>query len=180
MGARWHLNRVVAKYWACAFLLFITGQMFINVFLWMALAAALAITGALLAMYGLYSAAKDGTYRSLAMPLIVFSLVASLLSPQTVLVGIYARTLIEVPSYRSAIKENGPEGIPRCIDRTKCNQEGRWIIFSWGGLLDNWEGIVYDPTKTIEMAPQRNRRAFGGDMVYARNLWGPWYYCSFT
>lgn len=61
-----------------------------------------------------------------------------------------------------------------------------------GGIIDNWVGIVYDPTglvmqaNQVPMADLKDPKyayvvgLFGGDMTFARHLFGPWYVCSFT
>jgi hypothetical protein len=63
-----------------------------------------------------------------------------------------------------------------------------------GGIIDNWEGIIYDPTGLLEAAkgwsyasgqqeftaPPAVRRLFGGDLVACRHIEGPWYRCWFT
>ncbi len=68
------------------------------------------------------------------------------------------------------------------------------VAFSWGGIIDNWHGIVYDPTGEVLKASEFKRdwsnwndpklhevkKLFGGDMTSAKHLWGPWYYCTFT
>jgi len=66
------------------------------------------------------------------------------------------------------------------------------IAFEPGGFLDNWSGIVWDPTGQVELArgfdphtgrfyaPDRITKLFGGDLVSCRKLWPDWYDCSFT
>jgi hypothetical protein len=64
-----------------------------------------------------------------------------------------------------------------------------------GGLLDNWEGIVYDPSGAVSRAQEllRQRRMtngrvdhkgilslFGGGLFRSRHIKGPWYRCGFT
>jgi hypothetical protein len=63
-----------------------------------------------------------------------------------------------------------------------------------GGILDNWEGIVYDPTGAVSAArgwqydgatqqftaPPAVRGLFGGDIVACNHVRGPWYRCWFT
>lgn len=61
-----------------------------------------------------------------------------------------------------------------------------------GGLLDNWEGIVYDPTGevlkargwavdgTTFSAPSEIVGLFGGDIVTCSHLNGNYYRCRFT
>jgi hypothetical protein len=45
-------------------------------------------------------------------------------------------------------------------------------------MLDNWFGIVYDPTGIV--LTEKGRLLFGGDLVRAERLWKDWYYCGFT
>jgi hypothetical protein len=63
-----------------------------------------------------------------------------------------------------------------------------------GGILDNWIGIVYDPTGVVLKSRQFKedwsnwnapalgeiKRLFGGDLRWAEPLGGPWYRCTFT
>jgi hypothetical protein len=68
------------------------------------------------------------------------------------------------------------------------------MAFSWGGILDNWYGVVYDPTGLVLQvnadrtdSPQarapgsRNaNELFGGVLYSARPLGGHWYMCYWT
>ena len=69
------------------------------------------------------------------------------------------------------------------------------VAFRWsGGILDNWCGVVYDPSGLVLEVNQidpdyRNRddtryrdarMLFGGDLLVAEPLGGPCYFCSFT
>jgi hypothetical protein len=68
----------------------------------------------------------------------------------------------------------------------------RVAILEPGGFLDNWSGIVYDPTGDVMLAdgfdpvtgkfaaPDRVTKLFGGDLVSCRPLIGDFYRCSFT
>jgi hypothetical protein len=63
-----------------------------------------------------------------------------------------------------------------------------------GGILDNWEGVVYDPSGSVLLARQFKRdwsnwhdpallhvkKLFGGDLVYCRPIKGHFYRCWFT
>lgn len=62
-----------------------------------------------------------------------------------------------------------------CAFRDECHP-GRAAIV-WSGFLDNWNGLVFDPTQTFDSADER---AFGGKMISNTHLWGPWYYVTFT
>jgi hypothetical protein len=66
------------------------------------------------------------------------------------------------------------------------------VAFNPAGMLDNWSGIIYDPTGDIMLAkgfdpksgqffaPDRITKLFNGDLVGCRHLWGSYYDCSFT
>ncbi len=71
----------------------------------------------------------------------------------------------------------------------------RRVAFPWpGGMLDNWSGIVYDPTGVVLRVTRLNpdwsnssdpslqpvMRLFGGTMYYCERVRGPWYFCRFT
>lgn len=63
-----------------------------------------------------------------------------------------------------------------------------------GSVLDNYSAIVYDPTGLVMKANQFKgdwsnwndpklahvKKLFGGDLVWAEHLGGPWYRCGFT
>lgn len=62
-----------------------------------------------------------------------------------------------------------------------------------GGIIDNWEGVVYDPTGAVGAAtgwrdgvpgnysaPVRVRVLFGGDLVACRHVRASFYRCWFT
>ena len=53
------------------------------------------------------------------------------------------------------------------------------VAFSWGGMLDNWVGIVHDPSHTAGDLDE-SQFWFGGIMRRAQPLWGDWYICWFT
>lgn len=58
------------------------------------------------------------------------------------------------------------------------------VAFSWGGLLDNWAGICYDPSGEISKASHSYassiRHLFEGDLVSTSRLQKNWYFCAFT
>lgn len=66
------------------------------------------------------------------------------------------------------------------------------VAFNPEGMLDNWSGIIYDPTGDVMQAdgfdpvtgrfyyPDRITKLFGGDLVSCRHLWGDYFTCSFT
>ncbi|MBB5714172.1 hypothetical protein [Sphingomonas aerophila] len=66
------------------------------------------------------------------------------------------------------------------------------VAFNPAGMLDNWSGIIYDPTGDVTLArgfdpksgrflaPDRITKLFNGDLVSCRHLWGSYYDCSFT
>ncbi len=66
------------------------------------------------------------------------------------------------------------------------------VAFNPDGILDNWSGIIFDPTGDVMLAdgfdpktgkfpaPDRVTKLFGGDLVECWPLWGHYYRCSFT
>jgi hypothetical protein len=65
------------------------------------------------------------------------------------------------------------------------------VAFHPEGMLDNWSGIIFDPTGEVMqadgfdargnfVAPERITKLFGGDLVGCRHLWRDYYRCSFT
>ncbi|WP_245656126.1 hypothetical protein [Novosphingobium naphthalenivorans] len=66
------------------------------------------------------------------------------------------------------------------------------VAFNPAGMLDNWSGIIFDPTGVVMTAdgfdpvtgkfraPEAVTKLFGGDLVSCRHLWGSYYSCAFT
>lgn len=66
------------------------------------------------------------------------------------------------------------------------------VAFNPAGMLDNWSGIIYDPTGDVMLAkgfdpkagkffaPDRVTKLFNGDLLWCRHLFGSYYDCSFT
>jgi hypothetical protein len=69
------------------------------------------------------------------------------------------------------------------------------VAFPWpGGILDNWSGVVYDPSGLVRKAMMLRKDLsnlhdpafrdvtglFGGDLCYCKSLGGNWYFCGFT
>lgn len=83
-------------------------------------------------------------------------------------------------------------GTSRGLDYIVDDGPPRRVAFISGGLLDNWTGVVYDPTdRVVEAkgwdrvsgeltAPEDIKGLFGGDLVQCRRITGHWYRCSFT
>lgn len=65
------------------------------------------------------------------------------------------------------------------------------VAFDPDGIIDNWSGVIYDPTGVVMQAkgfdaagrligPETVIALFGGDLVGCRPIWRPYYRCSFT
>ena len=147
---------------------------------------------------------ETGVVPRIALVLLAPALfVATLLSSLPILwAGDYVGTLL-----RLAVNQHRYEAI---IDTAKEHPKPAWyeeeggitysvdvgppirVAFNPEGFLDNWSGIVFDPTgeimqadgfdaKTGEfVAPERITKLFGGDLMSCRHLWGDYYDCSFT
>ena len=91
---------------------------------------------------------------------------------------------------------DGPaEGFQENNGITFMIDEGRPLRVAFlmpGGFLDNWSGVIYDPTGDVMLAhgwnaqtgvfvaPERVTKLFYGDLVSCRHLSGKFYQCSFT
>ena len=70
-----------------------------------------------------------------------------------------------------------PAGMDQALEWRRDNGPPPRVVLWWSGFLDNWIGVVYDPSQTLESASEK---VFGGDLVRRWHLWGPWYYVGFT
>lgn len=66
----------------------------------------------------------------------------------------------------------------------------RVAFMTMPGFIDNWTGVVHDPTHRVALArgfsetgfsaPRDVQELFGGDIVSCSRLIGAYYECSFT
>ncbi len=142
-------------------------------------------------------------YRAVALATApILTIVTVSLALPTLWVGSYtgdmSRLLIEHDEYEAIIAEvrANPEqawfeesrGVTYSVDLGPPIR----LAFNPAGLLDNWSGIIYDPTGEMMLAdgfdpetgrfraPDRITKLFGGDLVGCRHLWSDYYTCSFT
>jgi hypothetical protein len=111
-------------------------------------------------------------------------------------IGIFARFHALKPRYRAIVRaiEAGevPPAEPRYIVEKGTPIR---VAFPWpGGMLDNWCGVIYDPSGLLRKAGrfqrglshfsdpalQEARALFGGDLWSCEPLGGDWYFCCFT
>lgn len=102
--------------------------------------------------------------------------------------GLYWKLSHHRSAYEEVIAAQPPPGWHKASfgrNRVDDRQPFR-VAFQFNGLLDNWRGIVYDPTELVEEAdgsgPLRYpvKRLFGGDLVECLALEDSFYYCTFT
>lgn len=115
-----------------------------------------------------------------------------------------ARFHLMKASYQNAIGQIAAHNAKSGFEQDAIINEGSYqidsgppirVIFPWpGGILDNWQGVVYDPTGTImrinEIAepfaevhdPPLNQLQwlFGGKLIAVERLQDGWYFCWFT
>lgn len=97
-------------------------------------------------------------------------------------IGAYARALVESPRYAAAVKQLSAGDTPACLAAKTCYLDQgppRRLAFSYGGIVDNWVGVIYDPEDRIVNAPAF-RSLFGDTLVGCDRLWGHYYFCGFT
>lgn len=112
------------------------------------------------------------------------------------IVGVYTRFEYDKKYYVSVIDSLRRGETPIC-DQVHCIVEDKslpMLVFQWDGLLDNWNGICYDPTGLVMKAndlkddwsnrndPELTRATslFGGTLYRVRPLYDHWYFCVFT
>jgi hypothetical protein len=115
-------------------------------------------------------------------------------------IGIYGKLLRNHSAYEQIIAQNNVpiDNGPLQERRTENGIEyeidsGPPLRFAFepNGILDNWSGIVYDPSGDVMLAdgfdsngkfraPERITKLFGGDLVFCSHLFGHYYKCGFT
>ncbi|WP_137886532.1 hypothetical protein [Pseudomonas sp. 2FE] len=98
------------------------------------------------------------------------------------LLGVYAKFWLERPQYELAVAEVVAGKQPDCVTSKFCQYESGSpvpLAFPWEGIIDNWIGIVYDPSGDVQDA-ERFKNIFGGDLLECNHLSGPFFLCSFT
>lgn len=160
------------------------------------------ITGMLLAAFWLITILKERIWRSpaIAILLIVFTVSACLISAERI--GRHTRFYLHKRSYETRVAEIIQLGQSKSASGA-CNHSEDYCIdlgppirlaFVWGGLLDNWYGIVYDPTGKVLEATRSEISRFGRNdpsrasvknffssgLISAEHLTGPWYFCDFN
>ena len=113
--------------------------------------------------------------------------------------GAWTRLMINRAEYEAVIAKARKSGSP---SRNSLEQDGDVeylvdpgppvrVAFNPEGFLDNWSGIIFDPTGVVMradgfdprtgkfVAPDEVTKLFGGDLVSCRRLWGDYYDCSF-
>lgn len=102
----------------------------------------------------------------------------------------YERIVVDAKAGRLTSDRNGRgsiEGMDYILDRGPPVR----IAFVWGGILDNWIGVVYDETDAVKSAQgiseagvfaaeEPIKKLFGGDLVACVRIKTHFYSCSFT
>ena len=115
-------------------------------------------------------------------------------------VGVYGKLLLNHSEYELIVRQNnvqiGGEPIQSLSTENGIEYEidsGPPVRFAFepDGILDNWSGIVYDPSGDVMLAdgfdskgkfraPDRVTKLFGGDLVSCSHFFGHYYKCGFT
>jgi len=88
-----------------------------------------------------------------------------------------AHKLLRNQSHYTELVQRAEAG--RAVPEFYLTEKGPPALYSvcWGGIADNWYGVVHDRSQTFADAP---RDVLGGALVRQLHLWGPWYYVQFT
>lgn len=148
------------------------------------------------------AAAMVGIKGNSRMPLAVAGLVITVaivgwLTPAGKSFGAHCKLWREKAHYQSVITRLAAGADDSASDHPIAVDPGppRRVAFSWGGILDNWVGVVYDPTGEVMKADILDTETwsnrddpdyasvagwFGGSLIRAKHLEGNWYLCWFT
>jgi hypothetical protein len=96
--------------------------------------------------------------------------------------GVHVRFYLDRPAYDAAVLEASQGHVPQCVTAKTCNYQSGSnanLAFPWEGILDNWIGVIHDPSGGV-MDAASAKGIFGGDLLGCEPLHGPYYLCSFT
>ncbi len=60
------------------------------------------------------------------------------------------------------------------------NNETRVAFPNGAGVIDNWCGVVWDPTGLVGTINEKSKGFFGGDLIKVRHIKEFWYVACFT
>jgi hypothetical protein len=148
----------------------------------LAFALLLGAFGVLALLIALVALAKARTRPNAYSALVILGAWAAWLFLPTDIMGVHAKFWLERASYEAAVAQIAVGREPTCVRANVCRHEAGSsmpLAFPWEGIIDNWVGVVYDPTGTVIDAA-RYRGIFGGDLVGCSHISGPYFLCSFT
>ena len=96
--------------------------------------------------------------------------------------GVYVKFYLDRPAYDAAVLEASQGHVPQCVTAKTCSYQSDSnanLAFPWEGILDNWIGVIHDPSGGV-MDAESAKGIFGGDLLGCEHLDGPYYLCSFT
>ena len=146
------------------------------------IAPMLGIFGVVVICISTWYAAKHRTRLALLSVVIATATWVAWIFAPLDLAGVYVKFWFERSSYDVAVAETIGGKEPACVLTRKCEfQKGvaANLAFPWEGIIDNWIGVVHDPSGEI-VDVERFKSAFGGDLLSCRHLSGPYFLCSFT
>jgi hypothetical protein len=146
------------------------------------------------------ASARHKVFALLAVPMCLVTLyfMAGPLLLAGTYVGAASRLAVNQPRYSDIIEKARSEGVRSSYSElygiTYSVDLGPpvRVAFNPAGMLNNWSGIIFDPTGGVMhaegfdpktgkfVAPDRITKIFGGDLVKCWPLWSHYYRCSFT
>lgn len=146
------------------------------------LAGLLACTGVAALVFAATRAIKLRTTREAhALAVVAVAWLLWLFAPLET-AGVHIKFYLDRPAYDAAVLEASQGHIPQCVTAKTCNYQrgsNANLAFPWEGILDNWIGVIHDPSGGV-MDADSAKGIFGGDLLGCEHLDGPYYLCSFT
>lgn len=198
MKPRRHPPMPAADYLIVGLIVWLVGTLLLLVFhqdlIWVLIGAVVVPASAIVLLIGAIRRVRRSPIASIVFVLIISSMLVFV--PTSGLSwGERTRFDLMRPSYERRLQqiisahEHGARGNANRPDYIIDRGPPVRVAFMWqSGVIDNWVGLVYDPTGVVMRANGSDgdiglgpvRKLFGGDIVASRHLQDHWYLCSFT
>jgi hypothetical protein len=118
------------------------------------------------------------------LPILVIGILGFFIARYSYDIFLYAHMstyeeIVQKASNGELSKDGGYKGVGYEIEKSADNKIR--VAFPDGtGIIDNWCGLVWDPSGLIGTVTEESKKLFGGDLTGSRHKTGPWYIACFT
>lgn len=183
MAARLERTELLVGAWVLILGTFALADAWIDVLRGIAIEFVLALAGAALLLWVAVRLARRRSRRDLLALALLVAALSLWLSPVRFWTALYFRAWVDSLRHAQDIADLKAGRPARCVVEHRCFVEdpgpNARVAFVWDGLAGHSFGVVYDERGSLRDI-EASRFDFGGSVVSARHLWGPWYYCAFA